>query len=244
MNVTRQNARDPVLPALESLPPIERHSLANRVYLDLRGLIMCGRLAPGDRLSLRAVAQAFNVSVMPVRDAVNRLVSEQALLASPNRGFFVPRMTPDEFRELVLIRTEIEGFAVEQAALRRSDNDLQLIASIDQAYRTECLLPQPDYAKAAAANMQFHFSVYSAARLPRLYGIIESLWMRAGPLIILETRSSPERLTTGGSYQRHGEALAAIKAGDGKAAREAIVGDIQTAAASILAGGSLQQDPQ
>lgn len=231
-----------MLSALENLPRVERSSLASKVYVDLRNLIMSGKLAPGDRLSLREIAQALQVSVMPVRDAVNRLVTEQALIASPNRGFYLPRMTSSEFREFIIVRTEIEGFCAEQAALRRSDDDIASIAAAESAYRAYCRSPQPCYVEAAALNMEFHFALYRAAHLSRLYGIIESLWLRAGPLIILETRSNPERLATGGSYSRHLEALTAVKAGDGSGARAAIAGDIQTAAAFILQGDSLQPE--
>lgn len=228
--------------ALEALAPVERHTLASKVYLDLRELIMSGRLAPGDRLSLRTVAGALGVSVMPVRDAVNRLVAEQALLTSPNRGFFVPRMTPDEFRELAMIRVETEGFAVEQAVLRHDLEDLEQIRREERVYRELCLTPVPDLAAAIESNMRLHFIVYRAARMPRLLGIIEALWLRAGPLIVLETRSSPGRLVSGGSYQRHAEMLAAMEAGDAKAARAAIAADIQATATYILNGDCLLQE--
>ncbi len=220
--------------AIQDLAPIKRRTLGGRAYLDLRDLIMSGRLAPGDRLPLRNVAQALGVSIMPVRDAVNRLVAEQALVVTPNRAVRVPVMTPEDFQELALIRAEIEGFAAELAAHRATKQDLEQIGLAERSYREECLSGQPDPDKAIAFNMDFHFAVYRASKLPKLIEIIESLWLRAGPFLILEGRSNPQRLVSGGAYLRHSEAHEAIVAGDGRAARAAIAGDIQAAAHYIL----------
>ncbi len=229
--------------ALEELPPIERNTLGQQVYRDLRNLIMSGHLAPGDQLSLRSVAQALGVSMMPVRDAVNRLIVEQALVATPNRAVRVPTATAESFNELATIRIEIEGFAAEMAATNRSNADIAAIAAAEKAYRTECLAQQPDLTRAMALNMAFHFEVYRASKLPRLVEIVESLWLRAGPLIILETRNNPDRLISGRSYDRHAEALQAIKVGDGAAAREALAADIRKARDFILSSSTFLAPP-
>ncbi|MFC7555050.1 GntR family transcriptional regulator [Pseudoroseomonas wenyumeiae] len=53
--------------ALADLPQLEHRTLAVTVHAHLRSLLVSGRVAPGERLSLRAVGQALGVSVMPVR---------------------------------------------------------------------------------------------------------------------------------------------------------------------------------
>ncbi len=225
--------------ALNDLAPVERNSLSDRVYQDLRRLLMSGRLLPGDKLSLREVAKALGVSVMPVRDAVNRLVTEQALLPAPNRGYYVPHMTPEEFRELADIRMEIEGYAGSQAVLRHTPEDLDEIRAEELRYHLLCHTIQPDTAEAVSSNMRFHFLVYAAARMPRLLSIIEALWLRAGPIIFLETGLIPERLVTGRSFLRHAEMVTALETGDTALMRAAIAGDIGTTAEYILNSNSL-----
>jgi DNA-binding GntR family transcriptional regulator len=220
--------------ALGDLAPIEHPTLGSKAYLDLRNLIMSGRLAPGDRLPLRSVAQALGVSIMPVRDAVSRLVAEQALVMTPSRAVHVPVMKPEEFQELATIRAVLEGFAAEQAALRRTPAELTQMFATERTYRAECMRRPTDPAKALPLNMDFHFAIYRAAKLPRLLEIIEALWLRVGPIFIIEARSSPERLEKGSAHLHHGHALAAIEAGDGAAAREAIASDIRAAASYIL----------
>jgi DNA-binding GntR family transcriptional regulator len=220
--------------ALQDLAPIERPTLGGQAYVDLRKLIMSGRLAPGDRLPLRSVAQALGVSIMPVRDAINRLVAEQALAMTPSRAVRVPVMSPTEFQELATIRTVLEGFAAEQAAIHRSKEETRQIVLAERTYHDECMKSSPDPAKALLFNMNFHFAVYRAAKLPKLLEMIESLWLRVGPVFIVEVRSSPDRLATGSAHIHHRQAVAAIKAGDGPAAQKAIADDIRSAAAYIL----------
>ena len=227
---------------LSDLAPVGRNSLADQVYVDLKQVIMAGRLKPGDKISLREVAKAFDVSVMPVRDAITRLVAEQALMSAPNRGYFVPMMTPPEFRELADIRLEIEGYAGAQAVLRHRPEDLDEIRDEERRYHGLCHAAEPRPEEAIASNMRFHFLVYRAARMPRLLAIIEGLWLRAGPLIVLETGLNPERLLVGGSFLRHAEMVEALDRRDPDLMRAAVVRDIETTATYILKSDSLVLD--
>ena len=79
--------------------PLTRQTLSGDVYEQLRELLLYGRVMPGEQLSLRTIAEALGVSVMPVREAVHRLVAEQALDLSSNRALRVPVMTVSQFRE-------------------------------------------------------------------------------------------------------------------------------------------------
>jgi DNA-binding GntR family transcriptional regulator len=67
---------------------IERRTLADRVYDDIKSMLIQGTAAPGERLTLRGMAEALGTSPMPVRDAVSRLVAESALEILPNRTVF------------------------------------------------------------------------------------------------------------------------------------------------------------
>jgi DNA-binding GntR family transcriptional regulator len=60
-------------------PPVERDTLWDRAYAAIKSDLLAGRLAPGDRLVLRQVADDLGISLTPVRDAVNRLIAERVL---------------------------------------------------------------------------------------------------------------------------------------------------------------------
>ena len=65
--------------ALNLVAPLDRQTLGERAYAQLSDLLISGRLAPGEKLSLRAAADVLGVSIMPVREAVSRLVADKAL---------------------------------------------------------------------------------------------------------------------------------------------------------------------
>jgi DNA-binding FadR family transcriptional regulator len=70
---------------ISAIAPVERETLNDRVYRELKNSIMAGSLKPGSELTLRSVADALGTSLMPVRDAMRRLVSERALEVLPSR---------------------------------------------------------------------------------------------------------------------------------------------------------------
>jgi Bacterial regulatory proteins, gntR family len=57
--------------ALNLVEPLDRQTLGERAYAQLADLLISGRLAPGEKLSLRSAADVLGVSIMPVREAVS-----------------------------------------------------------------------------------------------------------------------------------------------------------------------------
>ena len=122
---------------------LERVTLGERVHAELRELLMSGELAPGQKMSLRSVAETLGVSIMPVREAVARLVSDRSLEVLPNRAVRVPLMSRVRFRELTAVRLAIEGFAAEEAARNRSDADIFAMRRFEQAFLDQARSPDP-----------------------------------------------------------------------------------------------------
>ena len=227
------------MPATHTLPTGDRRTLGERVNVHLRERLMGGEIASGDKLSLRAVAEALGVSMTPVREAVARLAAEDALEVLPKSGVRVPLMTLTRFHELTTVRLAIEGFAAECAALRRTDADLAVIRTADAEFRRQCRAARPDLARAVRANKKLHFAVYQAAELPALTQIITGLWLKIGPVLNLDMRSSTRRLSQNEAQRHHAALVAALVAGDSAAARAALVADIKGAARFIEVQGQL-----
>ncbi|WP_298109634.1 GntR family transcriptional regulator [Bradyrhizobium sp.] len=225
--------------ALNLVEPLDRQTLGERAYARLADLLMSGRLAPGEKLSLRAAADVLGVSIMPVREAVSRLVADRALEVAPNRAVRVPLMTAPQFRDLTKVRIAIEGHAAAEAALHRNDVDLAAIASAEAAMRAESRKAKPDLPRAVELNKAFHFAVYEASHSPVLVEIIRALWLKAGPVINLDLRANPERLAKGDAIRFHAELRRAIAAQEPTRARACVDADISGAAKVILSRGGL-----
>ena len=98
--------------ALNLVEPLDRQTLGERAYAKLADLLISGRLAPGEKLSLRAAADVLGVSIMPVREAVSRLVADKALEVTPNRAVRVPLMSAAQFRDLTKVRIAASARAI------------------------------------------------------------------------------------------------------------------------------------
>ena len=220
------------------MPAID-NTLGAQVLAHLREQLITGLLAPGDRLSLRTLAERLGVSMQPVRDAVARLVAERALEVTPKRSVQVPLMSAPQFRELTTVRQAIEGYAVEQAARCRGGPEAAALRRHAAAFRRESKRRAPDIDAAIVANANLHFAVYRAAGMPALTAIIEGLWLRIGPGLNLDLRGGAGRLASGAAMRCHDAMVDAIERGDAPAARKALLEDIGSTADFIEARGVL-----
>lgn len=218
---------------------IVRLTLADAVYRDLKDLLLSGRVAPGERFTLRGLAASIGTSAMPVREAVSRLAAENALEVLPNRAVRVPLMPRARFEELRLIRSSLEGLAAEIAARNASAEELEGIVRCERLFAAEREKKKPDGAAAMRFNKDLHFALYRAAGMPTLFGMIESLWLQIGPVLNLDFRAGPERLREGEAHIHHARLVAALRKRDEAAAREALLADIWSAGDFILSRGIL-----
>lgn len=184
---------------------------------------------PGELLSLRSTAEALGVSVMPVRVAVYQLVADQALEVAPNRSVRVPTMTAQQFKEITDIRLQIEGYAVEQAAVRATPALIQSLKHLNELLAQEMDTSDSNKASIVMLNKEIHFSVYEAAAMPMLLKIIETLWLRIGPILNYDLRAGSERTQKKTAVEHHNKMIAALEAKNPDQARQALQSDIQGA---------------
>jgi len=213
-----------------AMPKLQRSTLNEEVYLQLKQALMTGRIAPGSTMTIRSLAASFGISVMPVREALRRLVAEHVLVLLPNRSVSLPIITRERFREITRIRTSLEGLAAEEATPLVSAEDIRQMAAINDEMEQPNTTKHPEY---LVMNREFHFRLYQSARLPTLVKIIESLWLQIGPLLTIQqgVYESEGKLV----QTQHRRLLQALKKRDAAGARAAIVSDIEDAAKIIAA---------
>ena len=107
-------------PARERAPG-EKATAATLVYRELKRDLLRGLHEPGSRLQVEATAQRYGVSTNPVREALNRLAAERLIDREDQRGFSVPALSPDHFRELVKTRCWLEGKALAESITNRTE---------------------------------------------------------------------------------------------------------------------------
>jgi DNA-binding GntR family transcriptional regulator len=207
---------------------IENKTLNERAYDEIRQGLASGNFKPGQVLVIRTLAQLYGISITPVRDALQRLVAEQLLIMQANRSIVVPFLSNEALIELVRIRSELEGLAVELATpnMRLADR----VKLEDLVVKGRDAIKARDGRRYVAINRQFHFTIYERANSPMLLRMIVDMWTRIGPFL--------NRLFDDPSYvdvanDEHETIIAAISRGDALAARKHISLDIQIAASSL-----------
>jgi DNA-binding GntR family transcriptional regulator len=240
----RSSAALKVVPgSLSAIAPVDSGTLGQRVYRGLRDYLMAGQLQPGQKLTLRELAAALNVSPMPVREAVRRLAVEGALEMLPNRRIRVPVVTKARFRELLRIRVALEGLAMEEAARRIRGEDIDRMEVLNRQFTAEMQRRQADGAKLWRLNKDLHFIAYDAAGMPQLLPLIEGMWLQAGPVLHLSLRMRANANSRGRNPSPgwHNLIILGLRRRDAQKARRGLVGDMTSAADQILAEGNLPE---
>ena len=200
---------------------VDKQPVHERVYDALCQSILAGQFVPGVSVTLRGIAEQLEVSPMPVREAIRRLVAECALEVLSNRRVCVTPMTPMRLQELYHARLSLEPELALRAMAHISNADIQTL----QRYDTELnqSLGSGDVDNYIRCNRHFHFGIYKRANSPVLYPLVRSLWLQFAPF----TRIVFGRMGTEVLQDYHADALAALRAGDRRAFRDAIESDIR-----------------
>jgi DNA-binding GntR family transcriptional regulator len=210
--------------------PIRRLTVTEDVYEAVKSLIMDHQIAPGDRVTIDALARKLEVSPTPIREALARLESEGLVRKRAMAGYTTtPLLTPAEFEDLFEMRLLLECPAAGRAAARRRAGDLddaavaRLAADADLPDR----LAGEGYAGYAAFTAQdalFHERVAAAAGNTLLHAAI----VRLHAHLHLHRLHFPTS-HLGASSAEHRAVVGAIAAGDGRAADDAMRWHLETA---------------
>lgn len=161
------------------LGAIERTTLNDHAYEKLKHALLTGRIEPGMTLTFRQLASDLGTSMMPVREAVARLVAERALEVLPQRGIRVPLLTPEEQDDLWTLRVQLEGEAAARAAARATEADLKQIEELRDKVRETAEAGQ--VYEFLEANSNFQFAIYQAAHTRVFITLVEILRVQASP---------------------------------------------------------------
>jgi DNA-binding GntR family transcriptional regulator len=145
-------------------------SKADYIARELRRQILEGTLAPDSELRQRDLAEAFQVSPTPVREALSRLHAE-GYVATRLHGTSVVRSAVERRQENWRIRSSLESLAAELATERVQAADLNDIVGLAEAFARA-----DDDDEARRTNLAFHFRIYQAAGSPVLLRFLEDLW--------------------------------------------------------------------
>ncbi|WP_172327664.1 GntR family transcriptional regulator [Mangrovicoccus sp. HB161399] len=150
--------------------PARAPSLTEQVYQRLKSEILSCRLEPGQEISEAELAERFEVSKTPVREALAALRQERLVQTFPRRGYQIAPITFGDMNELFDLRTILEAGAGELACEQITEDELaQLRELAVVAYEKDEV---PTIEAFIAANREFHLAIARASRNERLLGVL------------------------------------------------------------------------
>lgn len=146
----------------------DKATSATIVYRDLKRDLLRGLHEPGSKLQIEPTAQRYGTTTNPMREALNRLASERLVDREDQRGFSVPALSLDHFRELVKTRCWLEGKALRESIANRSEAwEDDVVLSLHRLLRTPFIAGAEldanlDNSAWESRHRQFHLALIGA----------------------------------------------------------------------------------
>ena len=199
----------------------EAKSAQKDAYSLLIEAIDMGEFRPGDRLVESDLAERFGVSRTPIREALQRLETQQ-LLSRDGRSLIVASLDHNQLAELYVVRAELEGLAARLAAKHASDEEVRVLRDMVEEDRS--LLNDP--AALARANRRFHRQLHLASHNRFL---VQQLNLVHQSMALMETTSLAVEGRSETALNEHDAIVRAIEAHDGAGAQTALKDHISKA---------------
>lgn len=197
----------------------------------IRRRIIVGEYSPGERLTEDALADEYNVSRIPVREALRVLASEGFVRVRPYYGTFVAELSAGDAVDLLEVRAALEPLAARLAAERRTPEQLaelrQIVAEGNTATK------ERRYDDVAVLNGRFHELLGVASANANLRAFIRELRDKIDWVYFADVRRRARD-----SWGEHVEIVDAVDRRDGAAAERLVHAHIEKAAAAYQRRGA------
>jgi DNA-binding GntR family transcriptional regulator len=157
----------------ESGPTLPAHrTLAEKAFIALHQAILTGKLRPGERIPIEDLANALEMSPMPVREAIRRLDALGLVENVPHKGARITELSITDLREIYEGRLSLEPLAIALAAQRFTEEDTARAKAVLVKLRSEPV----GSVELWRAHSELHLTLYRAARSAWLLRLIRPLW--------------------------------------------------------------------
>ena len=174
--VHKQNRpRSNALAAHQGKPrKVTNASLSERVYQALKRDIVTCVYPQGEPLSEKELAERYNSSRTPVREAAVRLQQDHLVKVVPNRGYFITKISVQDLTDLYDYRAAVECASAELAAAKGMQDDLRerMEALADTEYK---IADRESYVNFISADTAFHVGIARLARNQLMLNAVESV---------------------------------------------------------------------
>ena len=197
------------------------------MYHKLKADLQAGRFAPGTVLKQKVLAEQYQVSRIPVRDAILRLKNEGWLADHGKCGVAVPEFDANEVEDIYLMRTRLEPLLQELAMANLNAEILGRAEDILIKMASDGLTA----ADIGELNWQFHACIFRAAERPTLFNMVEHLHRQCQRYIGYQSLSLNYQSR---SQAEHHALLSALRKGDASLASQLLSEHISEAGQALV----------
>jgi DNA-binding GntR family transcriptional regulator len=212
---------------VDDIPNLGKAPSTSDVILKfIRDSIADGSLDEGEPIRQDDVARLFNVSKIPVREALKRLEAEGLVEFHRNKGAIVTSVSEPEIVQIFEVRAILESNALRLSVPFMTEKTFEKAHAYCDAFAEEA-----DVARWSELNWQFHSCLYEDAQRPYLVSTIRSVNDRLERYLRVQLTLSHGKET---ADREHRELLAICKTGDAERAAEFLTAHIMQACQSLL----------
>jgi DNA-binding GntR family transcriptional regulator len=154
----------------------EFQSKADLAYTHILQDISEGVYGPGEKLVIRQLSRLYDVSEIPIREAIKRLESEGYVTHSANKSVIVCSLDRSELTNFFQVRGVLEGYATRISIDFLDEHDMAELKQINDEMKLAC--EQHDTARYSDLNSRFHLRIYEKNPNRELTKLIETLWTK------------------------------------------------------------------
>lgn len=161
---------------------MKKKSTKDKIRQEIRRSIITGHKKPGERLNIEDIADHYNTSVTPVRDALQMLCQEGLVNIKPSSGYYVKRITLKELHDMFELRRILELAAVEHAVENVTREQLDEMRNVHTGYTGN---DDESYDRYTRENRRFHYLLAEASGNSELAAQIGLLHDRLARFMVL-----------------------------------------------------------
>jgi DNA-binding GntR family transcriptional regulator len=180
----------------------------DKAYQELKKAIISGQLESAKIFSIKELAETFDLSVTPAREALVVLESEGLIEPIPRIGYQIKSLSVHDMLEIFHLRSVLEVEGVGLAAKRITDDDIHLLEANNRLEQELVISLQSDhsthsYTEAYALNLEFHIIIARASGNYRLAQMVERLQNESELILGYDPHIARVEIAAAATIQHH-----------------------------------------
>jgi DNA-binding GntR family transcriptional regulator len=160
----------------------DRRTASDHVAAALREAILTGVFEDGEELNQVALARHFEISRVPIREALRELQAEGLVRQKAHKRAVVTTLTNERIDELFDLRSTLEVYMLERAILNIGEADLEELDALVERMETVA-----DHREWLRLNRQYHTRLYEPSRAVYTLELTEQIAARATRYLYLRS---------------------------------------------------------